>query len=57
MSNLKIIEKEIERKINKFKTNYFTLTSDKIVDDFIDRATLDLEKIRDYIKKRLFIKT
>tara|TARA_B110001469_G_C9607807_1_gene302263 strand:+ start:180 stop:929 length:750 start_codon:yes stop_codon:yes gene_type:complete len=56
MSNLKIIEKEIERKINKFKNSYFNLSFDDVVDDFIENATADLEKIRNFIKVRLFIK-
>ena len=56
MSNLEIIEKEIERKINKFKNNYFNLSFDEVVDDFIENATSDLEKIRNFIKVRLFIK-
>ena len=56
MSNIKIIELEIERKINKFKDKYFTLTSDMVVDDYIRDSFRDLDEIKEYISQRLQIK-
>ena len=56
MSNLKLIEIEITRKINRFKELYFNLTADMDVNDYCDQSYNELEKIKEYIEQRLNIK-
>ena len=56
MSNLKLTEIEITRKINRFKKNYFDLTPNMNVDNYVEQSHNELQKIKEYIEQRLRIK-